>query len=167
MSQAPSDSDAVRPGTVRLPAPASEGVDFPQAPPGSELKCDLLIIGLIFATCLFAMRMPRQPGIEIRDFASKEDLGAARFSFLVQNQTRQPMAVTITVRAEHAKDGHEGLQLWPLGVTNMVVTLRAHEERMMAGAIYVGSAGGATVFSKSLTARPVQAMPASGHPLSE
>jgi len=121
---------------------------------GSELRRDLLVIALVCAWAAFASQKKPADGIQMHDFSRKVDVSAARFSFLLENRSAHPVTAVVTVSAENGRDGHEGIQLWPLGVTNMQVTLAAHEQRKMAGSIDFGSSGGTLVLFHYLRVVP-------------
>ena len=120
------------------------------------------MIALICACAAFASQKKPADGIQMHDFSRKVDGSTARFSFLLENRSAHPLTAVVTVSAENAKEGHEGTQLWPLGVTNMEVTLAAHEQKKMAGSIDFGLAGGATVLSHHLRVVPAGPVAVSG-----
>lgn len=128
---------------------------------GSELKRDLLIIAVIAAGAGFAMVKNSADGVQMRNFSRQVDGGTARFSFVLENHAARPFTAVVTVSAANAHEGHEGLQLWPIGVTNMEVNLAAHERKKVGGVIYFGAAGGATVLSHYLRVMPPSAVPSS------
>lgn len=122
---------------------------------GSDVKRDLLLIILVCAGAAVAMQKKPAHGIQMRDFFRKVQGQTACFGFLLENRSEYPLTAVVTVSAEDAKEGHEGSKLWALGVTNMQVTLAAHEQKTMAGSISFGFGAGPTVLSHYLRVVPL------------